>query len=475
MKLCTLTIIALLLIGFAGAAEPRINTAQINWTQSLPSGEGIKFSGTAPGTTTGILYSDSGTLKFGDSAVGGSESAPCDIVCYYDGTNCHADWANGTALMIHADNTTAIQAAIDGLPDGGVILLKSKIVLTTSLSSTADISFIGLGYQTGLSGTADPLLTIDGDDAGDLKMYATPHNVLWNMLIETTSDNNGVETTGRTHGMCFEKVAFLARGNGTLLELSNWRIGTVKNCYFSQEENTTTATSTGLKITGNATYGMTNGAVTTCVFWDLSVGINATGVNKTEHCGLRITDSNFQNCASKSIKANTVDDIQIIGCMVDSKYNPNQIELINTFPVRIEGNYIAMSGTGKGIKIDSDTAVIEYVIISGNTIVNYDAGKGDGIYIGRVEQVKFSLLDSNSIKGFARGIHYDKDGAGTYHDQPIVSNNLLILDTTGLEANGMSNGVITGNVFAGTSTAYRATKTTGMKVAHNYGLATHDT
>ena len=34
MKLCTLTIIALLLIGFAGAAEPRINTAQINWTQS---------------------------------------------------------------------------------------------------------------------------------------------------------------------------------------------------------------------------------------------------------------------------------------------------------------------------------------------------------------------------------------------------------------------------------------------------------
>ena len=76
--------------------------------------------------------------------------------------------------MIHADNTTAIQAAIDGLPDGGVILLKSKIVLTTSLSSTADISFIGLGYQTGLSGTADPLLTIDGDYAGDLKMYATP-------------------------------------------------------------------------------------------------------------------------------------------------------------------------------------------------------------------------------------------------------------------------------------------------------------
>ena len=475
MKLCTLTIIALLLIGFAGAAEPRINTAQINWTQSLPSGEGIKFSGTAPGTTTGILYSDSGTLKFGDSAVGGSESAPCDIVCYYDGTNCHADWANGTALMIHADNTTAIQAAIDGLPDGGVILLKSKFVLTSGLSSTADIAFVGTGYQTGFSGTADPLLTIDGDDSGDVKMYATPHNVLKDLAIDTLSDNNGVETTGRTHGMCFEKVTFLARGNGTLLELYNWRIGAVKNCHFSQEENTTTATSTGLLITGNSTYGMTNCAVTTCVFWDLSVGINATGVNKTEHCGLRITDSNFQNCASKSIKANTVDDIQIIGCMVDSTYNPNQIELINAFPARIEGNYIAMRGTGKGIKIDSDTAVIEYITISGNSIFNYDAPNGDGVYIGGAEQVKFSIVSDNTIKGFARGIHYDKDGAGTYHDQAIVSNNLLILDTTGLTGNGMANGVIVGNVFAGVSSAYTATKTTGMKVAHNYGLATHDT
>lgn len=36
-------------------------------------------------------------------------------------------------------------------------------------------------------------------------------------------------------------------------------------------------------------------------------------------------------------------------------------------------------------------------------------------------------------------------------------------------------GVIVGNVFAGMTYTYTATKATGMKVAHNYGLATHNT
>ena len=470
-KLILILALALLLCSCVDGAT-KIGLDRLNWSQSLPSGEGIKFSGTAPGTTTKTLYSYSDVLMFGEAVV----SMPTyDITCYYSGGQAHAQWFNGTWIGSNANNATVIQAAINDLPDGGTILLKNKFVLPSSLTSTADIAFVGTGYQTGLSGTVDPLITIDGDDSGDIKMYATPHNILKDLVIETLGNNNGVETTGRTHGICFDKVTFLAHGNSTLLELYNWRLGTVKNCYFSQEENTTTATSTGLLITGNSTYGMTNGAVTTSVFWDLKNGLNATGLNKTEHCGLKITDTNFQNC-QYPIKANTVDDVQIIGCMVDTSNSAgNAITLVNAYPARIEGNYIAICGTGKGIKIDSDTAVIQYITISGNSIFNYDAPNGDGIYIGGVEQVKFSIVSDNAIKGFARGIHYDKDGAGTYHDQPIVSNNLLILDTTCIEGNGMANGVIVGNVFAGMTYTYTATKATGMKVAHNYGLATHDT
>jgi hypothetical protein len=81
MKIIYIALALALLIGSAIGAEPRINTAQVNWTQSLPSGEGVIFSGTAPGTTTNALYSDGGTLKFDGEEIGsGSAIAAYDAI-----------------------------------------------------------------------------------------------------------------------------------------------------------------------------------------------------------------------------------------------------------------------------------------------------------------------------------------------------------------------------------------------------------
>lgn len=74
-KILILLALAIMLVGSAMAAEPRINTAQVNWTQTMPSGEGIIFSGTVPATTTNTLYSDSGTLKFNGAAIGAAISS----------------------------------------------------------------------------------------------------------------------------------------------------------------------------------------------------------------------------------------------------------------------------------------------------------------------------------------------------------------------------------------------------------------
>ena len=58
----------------------KIGLDRLNWSQSLPSGEGIKFSGTAPATTTGKLYSDGGILEFdGTWIASGADSDTIDV------------------------------------------------------------------------------------------------------------------------------------------------------------------------------------------------------------------------------------------------------------------------------------------------------------------------------------------------------------------------------------------------------------
>lgn len=123
MKLYTLTIIALLLIGFAGAAEPRINVAQVNWTQSLPSGEALIFSGTAPASTTGKLYVDGGGLMFDGQTVGGGGAgvtgtvkviAQNGVVTAYDPVGGTID--NGTNGA-GGDDTRVLRAALNYLND----------------------------------------------------------------------------------------------------------------------------------------------------------------------------------------------------------------------------------------------------------------------------------------------------------------------------------------------------------------------
>lgn len=68
MKKIILLVILLIFVGYADAAT-KIGLDRLNWTQSLPSGEGVKFSGIAPNTTTDKLYSDGGILKFNGSEI----------------------------------------------------------------------------------------------------------------------------------------------------------------------------------------------------------------------------------------------------------------------------------------------------------------------------------------------------------------------------------------------------------------------
>lgn len=123
MKLYTLTIIALLLVGCAVAAEPRINVAQVNWTQTLPSGEGLIFSGTAPASTTGKLYVDGGGLMFDGQTIGSGGAgvtgtvkviAQNGVVTAYDPVGGTIDTGTSGA---GGDDTRVLQAGLSYLND----------------------------------------------------------------------------------------------------------------------------------------------------------------------------------------------------------------------------------------------------------------------------------------------------------------------------------------------------------------------
>src|SRR5574344_1207249 len=97
-KLIFILILTMLLCGSVEGAT-KIGLDRLNWSQSLPSGEGITFSGTAPASTTGVLYSDSsGTLKFGTSTISG-RIEPFEAQIMKDGANTVLIASNGTKML----------------------------------------------------------------------------------------------------------------------------------------------------------------------------------------------------------------------------------------------------------------------------------------------------------------------------------------------------------------------------------------
>ncbi|MFA5407451.1 MAG: right-handed parallel beta-helix repeat-containing protein [Bacilli bacterium] len=69
MKKIILILCVILLLGGCVDGATKIGLDRLNWSQSLPSGEGVKFSGTAPTITVNKLYSDGGILKFNGSEI----------------------------------------------------------------------------------------------------------------------------------------------------------------------------------------------------------------------------------------------------------------------------------------------------------------------------------------------------------------------------------------------------------------------
>lgn len=152
-KLILLLALALLLCGCVDGVT-KIGLDRLNWSQSI---DGIKFSGTAPASPTGVLYNDSGELKFNGSNISRMD---CDVLIKLESDGIYAYASSGSVLAsdvsspfdfgavfnaVMTNNGPGQTIAIDGDFDyttSSILLNHTEVygVGSSSLSTADDVS-----------------------------------------------------------------------------------------------------------------------------------------------------------------------------------------------------------------------------------------------------------------------------------------------------------------------------------------------
>lgn len=221
-KLILILALALLLCSCVDGAT-KIGLDRLNWSQSI---DGIKFSGTAPASTTGVLYNDSGTLKFNgtDVSLGGGGT-------YY-------------ATVGATDDCDYIT---DGIAD--------EVQLNTALAENRYVRTIGnLHIAASVTPVANNVLVVGGTisrgNLNDELIYSTADD------ISIIGDGGTLEGNSSTNSN-LKSIIRLTGNNLTIrditvqntyyygIELSSTRNTSVINCRVFNCTNATTKYATG--------------------------------------------------------------------------------------------------------------------------------------------------------------------------------------------------------------------------------------
>lgn len=367
-KIILILCMILLLCGCVDGAT-KIGLDRLNWSQSLPSGEGIKFSGTAPAVTTDKLYSDGGVLKFGDRTIS-------DMQTIYA-----QDY--GVVPDDDIDDSAALQAALNAgrrkiiqLPEGEIN------VVNTTITIAGDLEFCGTGRATTVINMTGPLskflLTGNRVIIRDMFLHATDYTSL-----------HGIYVNDDVH----------------YWEIDNcWIKGFGKNTNWNSP-------GAGIYISDSCYIGLiSNSLIDTCF---IGVYGDGSSLNALSLHNLR-TNVNIQD--GIYFEAPSSHGIVLSDCSAEGN-GRNGILLSNVQQALVEGCYLGLNAySGLFVSGTDDNITGGIVTISGNTF--YENGASNNVASLECYEVNRTLIMGNRFAEVHSAI-----GAIRLSESPLVGKN----------------------------------------------------
>jgi len=239
MKKFILILALALLLCSCGDAATKIGLDRLNWSQSI---DGIKFSGTAPASTTGVLYNDSGTLKFNgaDVSLGGYHAL---IRAEAGGYFAYAQ--NGTIIASDTSAPFDFGAVLDAVTDLGPdqnIYVDGDFSATTTGSLVNGTKLRGVGDSS--ISTSSVMVVVGTDDTDylhrdivieDLRIYYTGTATPTTALIELHDPLSC--TIRNVNAVCTSVAAYNSGYRGSLSLTSDipytW-LNKIEDCTLNQ-------------------------------------------------------------------------------------------------------------------------------------------------------------------------------------------------------------------------------------------------
>ncbi len=264
---------------------------------------GILFNGTAPTSTTGVLYSDGSTLLYGGQSIGRTAGA-YDCRIYQAGSNTVSVDMNGTVInssataddvldyavanynhiYIHAGNYTGISLNLSGVSPIIEGAGKDETILYNHVNTTPIIDIRNTGYETG------PTLKSLQIKSNDVATGVAVGYVAMTKLMDD------VKISHCRVGLWIASTSFL----------NDYYSVDISNCFYGLRMNSTSLVTTqrffGGQVRSSTRYGvwLTNASVGN-LFTGTCIEYNGddTFPNVYIHCtnGSHLTQNNvFSNC-----------------------------------------------------------------------------------------------------------------------------------------------------------------------------------